>query len=252
MSDPTATNQAAPPIDPELGLVFTVAEHLIPLFKTGAVDTHLARRMAISAIGAYRPETQADHVNVARTIAFSMAALALLGQAAAQDVSMAEKMRALARANALNRSADQSERTMMQRRRHQQANPPAETQAETLVPPIDDAVIEAAIAGAMAEYMATRAPAKAEAPPPDAQHPEAQPPAAQPPAAQPRPAPIAAKPQPDDRLGQPPTANTAPAIRYTVPRPNDGKTGSVPYRQELLSQTAMPQVTGQARTQGPR
>ncbi len=45
-----------------------------------------------------------------------MSALALLGQAAAPDMPMQEKMRTFGRANALNRLADQSERTMMKRR----------------------------------------------------------------------------------------------------------------------------------------
>ena len=108
MSNPPASNETSPPIDPKIGLILTAAEHLIPLFQSSAIDIPLARKMAFSAIEAYRPETRADFVNVARTIAFSMAALALLGQAASQDMTMPEKMRAFGRANALNRSADQS------------------------------------------------------------------------------------------------------------------------------------------------
>ena len=132
-----------------------ISDHLIPLFAGPEIDALLARQMAISAIGSYRPEGHADYVNVARTIAFSMAALALLGNAVGQDVTMVEKMRAYGRANALNRSADQSERTMMQRRRQQQASPqsdPLEPADESPPnPEIDIAAAEAEIDAVVAE-----------------------------------------------------------------------------------------------------
>jgi hypothetical protein len=161
MSKPAASDPVTPQVDPEIGLMFTAADHLIPLFKTGSIDVPLARQMAVSAIEAYRPETRADFVNVARTIAFSMAALALLGQTTSADMTLPEKMRAFGRANALSRSADQSERTMMQRRRYQQTNPPAEhpdPKSEHFAPDtlIDDAKLQADIAGAMREYLAAR------------------------------------------------------------------------------------------------
>lgn len=160
MSNPSAFDPAFPDIDPRTGLMNTVAAQLIPLFKTASTDdTTLARRMSLSALEAYDPRTPADYVNAARTIAFSMSALALLGHAAGTDVTMAEKMRAFGRANALNRSADQSERTMMQRRRHQGAEPPAphldrEPSAPAAV--LDDATVEAAVAEAMGIYGAVR------------------------------------------------------------------------------------------------
>jgi hypothetical protein len=106
--------------------MFAAAHHLLPLFKIGTIDDRLARQMAVSAIEAYEPQTRADYVNVARIIAFSMTALALLGKTANPNMPMPEQMRAYGRANALNRSADQSERTMMQRRRLQKANPSGE------------------------------------------------------------------------------------------------------------------------------
>jgi hypothetical protein len=118
MSEPTL-----PPINPRLGLMFAAAHHLLPLFKIGTIDDRLARQMAVSAIEAYEPQTRADYVNVARIIAFSMTALVLLGKTVNPDMPMPEQMRAYGRANALNRSTDQSERTMMQRRRLQKANP---------------------------------------------------------------------------------------------------------------------------------
>ncbi len=46
-----------------------------------------------------------------------MAALALLGRGATDDMTITEKLRSYGRANVLNRSAEQSERSMMQRRR---------------------------------------------------------------------------------------------------------------------------------------
>jgi hypothetical protein len=158
MSAPTASDH---PVNPMLGLLYAASHLLLPLFKIGTIDDRLAQQMAASAIEAYSPETRADYVNVARTIAFSMTALALLGKSANPDMTMAEQMRAYGRANALNRSADQSERTMMQRRRHQKANPPADLPAPEATiddaaihrTAIDDAEIEAAVANVMKEYL---------------------------------------------------------------------------------------------------
>jgi hypothetical protein len=157
MSTPQTADQALPPVDPKIGLMFSVADLLIPLFKTGSIDVKLARRMAVSAIEAYQPETRADYVNIARTIAFSMSALALLGKAAAADLTPAETMRTFSRATALNRSADQSERSMMQRRRYLNANPPPEQPpAATPESTTEDALIHAAITDAMKDYLANK------------------------------------------------------------------------------------------------
>jgi hypothetical protein len=151
-----------PSPDPMLGLLYAAAYHLMPLFKIGTIDDDLARQMAVSAIEAYQPETRADYLNVARTIACSMTALALLGKTASPDMPLPEQMRAYGRANALNRSADQSERTMMQRRRYQKANPPVE-QPELLPAAnapemaIAEAEIGAAVADLMREYLSASA-----------------------------------------------------------------------------------------------
>ena len=161
MSNPAVTPHDGLALDPGTGLLMRISDQLIPLFASPEIDAPLARQIAIRAIGSYQPENHADFVNVARAIAFSMAALALLGKAAGQDIPMAEKMRTYSRANALNRSADQSERTMMQRRRHQRANPPAE-QAEWMEPnprftpsheDFDHAAAEAAIDAAVTEAL---------------------------------------------------------------------------------------------------
>ena len=167
MSNPTGSSHACSPIDLNTGLMLTLADLLIPLFTTDTDGIATARRTAVGAIAAYRPEIPADYVNSARTIAFSMAALSLLGKSASPEMTTQEQMRTFARAIALNRSADQSERTMMLRRRHQQADPNAEQPARPSEPPaldakIDDARVQAAIGEAMQEYLAARPPAKAE------------------------------------------------------------------------------------------
>jgi hypothetical protein len=161
MSNPAAPDLTAPAsklvlpdIDPNMGLMFGAADHLVPLFAQGSINGRNARLMALRAIEAYEPETRADWVNIARTIAFSMAALALLGLAAGKDVTMPEKLRAFGRANALSQSADLSERTMMQRRSYRQANPRVEYPASTAPAPepdpeFDNAAMEAAIAEAI-------------------------------------------------------------------------------------------------------
>lgn len=178
MSNPAAAQPTDPAIDSKYGLIIAAADHLVPLFRSAAADIHLARRMALDAINAYEPQSRADTLSIARTIAFSMAALALIGAGAASDLPLPQKLRVLGRANALNRSADQTERVMLQRRRHRHAgpptprpNPPAETKpaASTPAEPTpddfasDDAYLQAAIGEAMKEYLAARAAEKAEA-----------------------------------------------------------------------------------------
>jgi hypothetical protein len=244
MSSPTPTNQALPPIDPRMGLLLTVADHLIPLFNIGAIDAPLARRMALSAVYAYDPETPADFINVGRTIAFSMAALGLLGKAASADMTFPQQMRAFGRANALNRSADQSERTMMLRRRRQQASLLAEQPDEgsaSSAPDTQtsDAEVQDAMAGIMEEYLA--------ACPPPATDPEA-------PELTPEPAPVAAKtapiaaksatPQPPRAVSPIHPAATAPAsaIHHGAPWSDAGQPRPVSLKEGLLRHTALQTV----------
>jgi hypothetical protein len=219
--------------------VFATADHLIPFFKVGSTDSALARKMAISAIAAYDPETRADCINIARTIAFSMAALALLGKATSSDMTMPEQMRAYGRANTLNRSADQSERTMMRRRAYHKANPPAELPAwmnpglETLEPEasIDDAEIQAAVAEAVREYQSHFTPAPTEAPPPEA--------------APARAADLrktsSASPLSVVNAVQPLAATPTTAIRYNASKPGAGSF----QKADLLHNSAMPRMTEQ-------
>jgi hypothetical protein len=134
---------------------------------------------------------------------------------------MAEQMRAFGRANALNRSADQSERTMMQRRRYEQANPPAEEMGLGSEPPapdpeFDDAAMQAAVA--MKDYLTARAPAGIEAAAPEAP---------------PKPAAVAPgitarRPPLSVNSLQPPIATPATAIHYGLQSPNDSQLRTKP------------------------
>jgi hypothetical protein len=168
----------------------------------------------MSALAAYHPESRADFVNIARILAFSMASLAALGMAVANDLPPAAKMRYFGRANALNRSADQSERIMMQRRREQRANPRAELLAHLRPRPADpepspdDAAIDAAVEEAMAAYRATKVSPSAEEPAPRVQ----------------TSTPSAPRPF-DPQPAQPPIA-----IRAAIP----GQAPTTPYKQSLL------------------
>jgi hypothetical protein len=244
--NPAAPDRAAPDIDPRIGLMFTISDHLVPLFTTGSVDANLARRMAVSAIEAYEPESRADYVNVARTIAFSISALALLGQAAAPDVTMAEKMRAYGRANALNRSADQSERTMMQRRR--QTDLRAGEMDSTSEPPEADPDLDAAVEAAVAEAMdlcrAARNAARTDV---AAATSERLSDAAEPAAA------LAAALAPAAGLVRTPTAEPSGTIRYGGLPPGAGQSPTTPYQErtlkgELLRHSAMPHRAAEQRT----
>ena len=209
-----------PTRDPWDGVLFSVAGQLAPLFETKDTDPDDARQCAMSALAAYHPESRADFVNIARILAFSMASLAALGMAVANDLPPAAKMRYFGRANALNRSADQSERIMMQRRREQRANPCAELPAHLRPRPADpepspdDAAIDAAVEEAMAAYRATKVSPPAEEPAPRVQT-----------STQPAPRPF------DTQPAQPPIA-----IRAAIP----GQAPTTPYKQSLLQCTAMP------------
>ncbi|PPQ27849.1 hypothetical protein [Rhodopila globiformis] len=169
--DPASRPVIAPIIDPCVGLRAIVANHLIDLFQGGPVDTNLARQMAYSAIDAYSPQTRADCVNAGRTIAFSIAALALLGRLVRDPMPLPEQLQAFDRANALNGSADKSERTMMLRRRGQRVRPaPAPTPTppvpEAQTTPAEEAEIKAIVAEAKKHgSAATQPPARPDAPP---------------------------------------------------------------------------------------
>jgi hypothetical protein len=200
-------------------LLCQVADRIAPLFETGRADKADARATAISALLAYDPKSRADFVNIARILAFSIASLVALGLAAAEDLPPAQRMRYFGRANALNRSADQTERTMLQRRREQHANPPApvaatpsQKTADTLQ---DEAALDAAVDEAMALYRAT-------IPPRATNKPETQ----------------AARPNPMQ----------ADTVLRT---PGSGQRPTTPYRQTLLNGSAMPHVGGGAHPKSP-
>jgi hypothetical protein len=234
MSHPSTPKPAAKPsqgpFDPKIGLMFITASRLIPFFQTSSIDIALAHKIAISAIAAYMPEDRADYINIARTIAFSTAALALLGKAIASDMPLPEQMRAYGRANALNRSADQSERTMMLRRSYQKANPmdelPAWMNPGVQMPepekPIDTTEIDAVVAEAVKAMEAQFTTPKAAAIPPE--------PATQNAAISPL---------------QPPAASPDTGIRYNAPMPGTGQSQKAPYKAALLQNSAMPPVAGQ-------
>jgi hypothetical protein len=244
MSNSTASNQSQSDIDPAFGLIHGLTEHLIPLFPISAVDVPLARQMALSAIEAYEPESRADYVNVARTLAFSMSALSLLGQAAAQDMTMPEKLRVFGRASALSRSADDTERTMMQRRHYQRAIPRAEQPAEmssrheapTPEPDMDEAEAQASVAEAMRIYATCASAGVA--------------------TAQATPTPLSETAAPKSTptlvsLGRPPLTAPTAAIRYNDPRPDGSHPRVSPHKQELLGNSAIQRVVEQSAALNP-
>jgi hypothetical protein len=222
-----AADEAPPQVDPAAGLMSSIAELLIPLFKTSSIDRRHARQIAASAIEAYRPETRADLVNVARTIAFSMAALALLGKTASDDLTMPEQMKAFGRANALNRSADQSERTMMQRRRYLQTTLPAERpDYEPDVPGPEIGEIQAAITEALNEYLAHGEPTGTDVTTRDP-----------------------AQTAPPFNPIQTPAVSSSSAMRYPTPRteavqPWTAPPWSASFKSGLLSQSALHNLVG--------
>jgi hypothetical protein len=231
LSDPTAPQHPKSTFDPKDGLWLALADQLIPFFFPGTKDPDMACSMARIAILAYEPETRADLANIARTIAFSLAALSLLGQAAEEPMTMPEKMRAYARAVSLNRSADQSERTMMQHRRYRHARadapaprPPAPAPESNLT----DAQIEAAVAKSIMQAVGLTKSAKTEPAPVKT-------------------APVKTAPMKTAPEAPRPTVNPA-AIHYPSPMPAAAQPRTAPHRENLLHHTAMPRVLGQTGT----
>jgi hypothetical protein len=162
------------PADPPDDLLDRLADYLVPLFVTDAEDMRTARLMAVRTIAAYLPETQADLINIGRTIAFSMSALAALGRVASEDMPPALQLRYFARATVLNRAAEQSERSMERRRGVQRSSAPPPEVAQTATDLGDGAAepdlasaevaIEAAVAEAIRDYTAKRQSAASRAP----------------------------------------------------------------------------------------
>ncbi len=225
MSNPAEPSKLPFTADPQVGLRAVSAARLTCLFEIGPVDHLLATRMAISALQAYAPESHADYISAARIVAFSLASVALLGKAASRDMSFSEQMRAYSRANALHRSANQSERTMMQRRRDQRTHPPTERPAKQPKPVdagAETAAFEAGLAGIMKEYRA--------ACPPRA-------PAALAPQATPAPAKVI--------VPQPQAVTVATAIRSSVVMPQAGRPEKASFKADLLRQSAIYRAGGQ-------
>lgn len=107
--------------------MMSVSDLLIPFFDRPGLHEDFVSKMAGCAIDAYGPESRADHINIARTVAFSMASVALLAKAvASQDMPLKDQLSVASRANALHRSAGESERSMMRRRQYDKANPSGE------------------------------------------------------------------------------------------------------------------------------
>ncbi len=136
--------RASLPADPKFGLLDRLADHLAPLFVTNSDDLPTARLMAVRTIASYQPETQADFINIARAIAFSMSALAALSRSAAQDMAPALHLRFFGCATALSRCADQSERSRARRRSDRQTDVPSMPSAWMMAGSLDPGTATAA------------------------------------------------------------------------------------------------------------
>jgi len=153
MTTPTAQQPTPPtgPYDPMFGLQEKVATLLAPIFQDARTDELFAYQISCRSLQAYEPETRADFVNIARTIAFSLASLAVLKDAFNPSIEPSDKKRVVVQANALNRSADQAERSMMDRRRYQRAYPTFPV-PQPAAPEPDDTQAHTQVAAAVASY----------------------------------------------------------------------------------------------------
>jgi hypothetical protein len=125
------TSQAVhPDLDPWHGILYTVIEHLAPLFKSAERGATYARYAAGKAIAAFNPESRADYTSIGRILALSLSAITVAAQSTDPSLPAAERLRFLNKVQSLSRTADQAERTMMARRRLA----PREDIADTLIP----------------------------------------------------------------------------------------------------------------------
>jgi hypothetical protein len=123
-----------------LNLIITL---LTPMFFASAGgDLALARLAAAETLAAYRAETHADLITVAKIIAFGLATLASLSLSMADDLPIAQILRLQASANATDRSEHRN-RLALKQSRAQQATELAPSEPE---PEIDEAALTAAAA----------------------------------------------------------------------------------------------------------
>jgi len=120
------------PLHPSGILMALITALLAPMFLgVSAGDIALARIAATETVAAYRARNHADLLAVAQIIAFGLAALGSLSLSLADDISLPMALRLRGNANACNRSAEQSRRTLAK----SLANDHAPTAPEPDTPP---------------------------------------------------------------------------------------------------------------------
>lgn len=130
----------------------TIANRLVPLFLTPNGTPEAAKAAATHAINAYRPETPADILRVARILALSFAAIAAAAQAEAKDLSSTQRLHYWTKTNTLSRSAAQAEAAFAKAR--QQPQPASAPSPATL----SDDALSVLLDQAMDEFCAASIP----------------------------------------------------------------------------------------------
>jgi hypothetical protein len=129
--------------------------YLLPYFLTVAANFEEARAEVLETLASYGGRTRAEVINAVRIIAFSFASLDLLGEAAADGMPPAMRLRYSGGANSLNRSCQQDEKSLATRLARDLPEP-----AESTSDPLDDmtdAELEAAIGQARLQIDNARA-----------------------------------------------------------------------------------------------
>ncbi len=114
-SDPP--DAADMPLHPSDLLLQLIVAFLAPMFLSASTgDVSFARLAAMETLASYGARSQAELMNIAQIIAFGLAAMDSLWLSMADDVSLTMKIRLRSTANGLNRSAQQNQRVLDQRR----------------------------------------------------------------------------------------------------------------------------------------
>ena len=145
---------AISPVDSTQILTNFIITLMAPMFLVAAGgDFSYARIAAAETINAYRAETQADLITVARIVAFGLATLGSLCLSMADDLPLPMVLRFRSNADSCDRSEHQNRRVLERSRNAQAA---AQTQAaeqaqQAPVPKISPGYDEAALPSAAAE-----------------------------------------------------------------------------------------------------
>ncbi len=112
---------------------------LMPFFSGTAVDRKVIMESILETLGDYRPTTRVELLQAAQVIALSMSSLDSLGEAFSTELTASMRLRLRGGANALNRSAEQTLRSLDKRQAAEPVEAAQPPDPLPIDPPMQDA-----------------------------------------------------------------------------------------------------------------